>query len=441
MAEPTLRVGLAQRRTGATLSLTAPFRLGDRVIGPGVVEASIEAGQVRLVDASGGLLQLGEQITLQPGAEAATFVLHGMTVGVDFHWEHEQDLTFAGSATLSAHGDTFDVVNEVGLETYLQSVISSEMSARCPPALLKAHAIISRSWLLAQLRGSARQGDPPPEPRTTGDRTEVVRWYDREDHQHFDVCADDHCQRYQGVSRTTTEAARQAVEQTRGVVLSHDGEVCDARFSKSCGGMTEVFSSAWADVPMPYLQAFADAPEASWPLPLTDEANATTFILGAPEAYCNTHDRALLDQILPELDHATTEFFRWETTVSAEQVRGWIQEKVGVDLGPITAIRPLARGPSGRLIRLEVVGEQGALEIGKELEIRRILSPSHLYSSAFVVRPEDGPAGLRFHLRGAGWGHGVGLCQIGAAVMADRGHDHTEILAHYFRGATLEQHY
>ncbi|HHO51003.1 MAG TPA: SpoIID/LytB domain-containing protein [Deltaproteobacteria bacterium] len=440
MSEPTLRVGLAQDRSDVKLSLQAPFRLGDRVLEPGIVEARAEAGRVSLLSA-GEELQRSTRIILQPAGEASTFVLHDMTVGVDFHWEHEQDLVFAGSASLDAHNNTFHVVNEVGLETYLQSVISSEMSARCPPALLEAHAIISRSWLLAQLRGSARQGDGPPEPETVGDTTRIVRWYDREDHQHFDVCADDHCQRYQGVSRTTTEAARLAVQKTRGVVLSYGGEVCDARFSKACGGMTERFSSAWADVEMPYLQAVADAPQASWPLPLSDEANATAFILGAPPAYCNTHDRALLDQILPELDHATTEFFRWETTVSSEQVRGWVKDKIGVDLGPITAIRPLARGPSGRLIRLELIGAQGRLELGKELEIRRVLSPSHLYSSAFVVRPEEGPAGLRFHLRGAGWGHGVGLCQIGAAVMADQGHVHTEILAHYFRGATLERRY
>jgi len=400
-----------------------------------VLDVTIERGQVRLQHAQGTRYS-GVEVRLA-ARDGGAFTLHDMTVGVDFHWEHDEDLTFAGGVSLERHGDTFDVVNTVGLEAYLESVISSEMSADAPLALLEAHAIISRSWLLAQLQGAAKAGEPAPglRPMTGGFR--LTQWYDREDHQFFDVCADDHCQRYQGVTRTTTAAAAAAVEKTRGRVLTYAGRVCDARFSKACGGMVEVFESAWADTPVPYLQSFVDGEQAAWALPLVDEANAQAFIRADPPAYCNTSDRELLEQLLPKLDHGTTSFYRWEETVTREQVRAWVQEKAGVDLGPIRALEPLRRGPSGRLTELAIVGETSRLHVGKELEIRRLLSDSHLYSSAFVVDEVEGG----FRLRGAGWGHGVGLCQIGAAVMASQGHTADAILAHYFRGAVLETLY
>ncbi|MBX2801344.1 MAG: SpoIID/LytB domain-containing protein [Myxococcales bacterium] len=439
MVEPTLRVGLALRRTAAELTLNGDFEIDGAVVQAQRLQASLQDGRVRLLDASGQLVVEAESILLSPRAEA-TFVLHAMTVGVDFHWQHEQDLTFSGTASLESRGDTFDVVNGVPLETYLRSVISSEMSATAPGSLLRAHAVISRSWLLAQLADSLPSPKPPGAIPIDGG-TRVVRWYDREDHQHFDVCADDHCQRYQGVTRTSTHEAVEAVADTHGLVLMHDGSVCDARYSKACGGMTEVFEAAWGPVDVPYLQAFADGPDTPWQLPLTDESNAISFIQGAPPAYCNTTDRALLERLLPALDHDTTAFYRWETTVTAAQVREWVRTKIGVDPGPVRTIQCLERGPSGRLTRIAIVGDAGRVEVGKELEIRRVLSDSHLYSSAFVVTPRhDGPE-LSFHLRGAGWGHGVGLCQIGAAVMADLGHDHQAILAHYFRGAELVRAY
>ena len=438
--EPTLRVGLALRRSEATITLNGAFRLNGSPVPPQRLTAEAAPGRVVLRDATGNTLADAAAIELEPDAEAS-FVLHAMTVGVDFHWQHEQDLTFAGSVALESRGAAFDVVNGVPLEAYLESVISSEMSADNPPPLLQAHAVISRSWLLAQLDSAKQPGAPPPGASSIPGGTRIVRWYDREDHQHFDVCADDHCQRYQGLTRTSTAQAVDAVASTRGLVLTHDGKVADARFSKACGGMTEVFEAAWGDTPVPYLQAFPDAPGAAWDLPLTHEANAVAFLEGSPPAYCNTTDRALLDKVLPALDHATTQFYRWEATVTAAQVRDWVKAKLEIDVGPVTALEPLERGPSGRLVRLAIVGEQQRLEVGKELEIRRVLSDSHLYSSAFVVRAEDGPDGRVFHLRGAGWGHGVGLCQIGAAVMADQGHGHEAILAHYFRGATLERIY
>ena len=438
MTEPQLRVGLAQRRTKARVTLKEGYSLDEVQVPPGVIDVELRGRQVSIEHQSGPRYN-GPDVVLT-GRHGANFTLHDMTVGVDFHWEHDEDLTFAGAVSFEPRGATFDVVNTIGLEAYLASVISSEMSADAPDALLEAHAIISRSWVLAQLQGAARAGEPAPGLRPMVGGQRLTRWYDREDHQFFDVCADDHCQRYQGVTRTTTASAAAAVKNTRGRVLTYAGKICDARFSKACGGMTEVFETAWADTPVPYLQSFPDVPadeEPSWALPLTDEANAQAFIRSSPPAFCNTTDRELLEQVLPKLDHDTTAFYRWETTVSREQVRAWVREKADVELGPILALEPIARGPSSRLIELAIVGEAGRLHVGKELEIRRLLSDSHLYSSAFVVdEMEDG-----FKLRGAGWGHGVGLCQIGAAVMASKGYSSDAILTHYFRGAVIEALY
>lgn len=442
MGEPTLRVGLASDRERAAISLRGRFRLGTQVLGPVEgLDAVAEPGGVRL-SLRGRLVSTDTQLRLAPAEPDATFVLHRMTVGVDFHWQHEQDLVFRGAVCLESRGPTFDIVNEIGLEPYLESVISSEMSARCPPAALRAHAVISRSWLLSQLEGGADGGYEPTEvaPQVEGDVVELVRWYDREDHAHFDVCADDHCQRYQGVTRTSTAEAVGAVAETRGLVLVSEGRVCDARFSKCCGGRTEVFRSAWGEVDVPYLQSFADDLPGEGG-PLTGEADAAAFIAGSPPAFCNTPDRALLEKILPELDHGTTHFWRWTTTVTARDVRAWVREKAGVELGRVRELRPVARGPSGRLVRLDIVGEERTLRVGKELEIRRLLSKTHLYSSAFTVAAEGDGDGRVFHLRGAGWGHGVGLCQIGAAVMAERGYGHEEILGHYYRGSTLLHRY
>ncbi|MEM6926264.1 MAG: DUF4922 domain-containing protein [Myxococcota bacterium] len=434
MTEPQLRVGLAQQRTSARVTLTEGFSTDDGASVPaGPVNARLEGGRISITSEEG----TGVAGATLRGGKGASFVLHDMTVGIDFHWEHDEDLTFDGAVAFETRGDVFDVINTIGLEAYLKSVIGSEMSADAPEALLEAHAIISRSWLIAQLHGVNQHGELPPGMREIPGGQRLTRWYDREDHQFFDVCADDHCQRYQGITRTSTAAAVAAVDKTRGRVLTYASKVCDARFSKCCGGMTEVFEAAWGNTPVPYLQAFPDYPEANWALPLTDEANADAFIRADPPAYCNTTDRALLDQVLPKLDHDTTAFYRWETTITREQVRAWVQEKVGIDLGPIVALEPISRGPSGRLVELAIVGETQRLHVGKELEIRRLLSDSHLYSSAFVVDPvEEG-----FRLRGAGWGHGAGLCQIGAAVMASEGHSAEAILTHYFRGAVLETLY
>jgi peptidoglycan hydrolase-like amidase len=333
-------------------------------------------------------------------------------------------------------------MNEVPLEQYLASVISSEMSATAPEALLEAHAITSRSWLVAMLERSRTVRRPTASVTPiTQDTSVVERWYTREDHDVFDVCADDHCQRYQGITRIISPGVRTAIESTRGVFLIYADAVCDARFYKACGGRTECFEHAWENTPVPYLISVADTPQ---PIPpLASEADAEAWILSWPDAFCNTQDPDVIRQILPSYDQETRDFFRWTVSYTRQELEDLIRQRGGVDVGTLLDLQPLARGPSGRLYRLRIVGSQRTLTIGKELEIRKWLSPSHLYSSAFVVRVERGgdTIPVRFTLHGAGWGHGVGLCQIGAAVMAVRGYSAEAIVQHYFPGALLRKVY
>lgn len=445
MREPLLRVALSNDTRSADLVLES----SREAICDGRSAGTIGAGEVLHVQPEGELLALrdGHGNTLACGftvglvsrhADASTFVLKGMTVGSGFHWQRDEDLRFSGDLSLERRGRGFDVINEVPLESYLRSVISSEMNARCPEELLRAHAVISRSWVLAQLESTTVHGGPSGLREERGRVVEIRRWYHREDHQHFDVCADDHCQRYQGLTRVSSSAAA-AVGATRGIVLMHRGRVCDARFSKCCGGMTERFSAAWGDADLPYLQPVADCAQGQVPfrLPLTEEGNAEAFLFSSPSVWCNRADPRLLERILPEVDHSTDRFFRWRVDLHARTVRRLIIEKLGIDPGPVRNMYALHRGDSGRIVCLAIVGRRFLVRVGKELEIRRVLSPTHLYSSAFVVRRE----GEVFHLHGGGWGHGVGLCQVGAAVMAERGYDHMQILAHYYPSASLQRVY
>ena len=365
-----------------------------------------------------------------------------MTIGVKFHWERREDQTFRGALKLIVEGDRLTAINELGIEEYLLSVISSEMSATASLELLKSHAVISRSWLLAQIqKNKALAGQKPVSCFRTDH--ELIRWYDREDHDHFDVCADDHCQRYQGITRESTPIVGQAIEATRGEILTYDGQICDARFSKCCGGVMERFSSCWENRDFPYLVALRDdRNEHDFP-DLTVEENARRWICESPEAFCNTTDKRVLSQVLNNYDQETTDFYRWSVAYTQQELAALIREKSGIDFGQIVDLKPVERGTSGRLIRLQIQGTRQTLTIGKELEIRRTLSPSHLYSSAFIVEREEVVDGIpqRFVLRGAGWGHGVGLCQIGAAVMGEQGYDYRHILLHYFAGATIEKLY
>lgn len=358
-----------------------------------------------------------------------------VVIGVNFHWERKEDQSFVGDIRIVPTDDGLTLINVVPVERYLASVISSEMSATSQPELLKAHAVISRSWVLSQIVNKyIKRRDAAQHCTATDTDTEVVKWYDHDDHTLFDVCADDHCQRYQGVTRQTTEAVEEAIAATEAEVLMYGGELCDARFSKCCGGAFEVFENCWEPEPKPYLQGLADAPDRRIP-DLTVEENARQWILSAPEAFCNTRDGDVLRQVLNGYDQETADFYRWRVSYDAEELGKLIKEKSGYDFGSILNMEPLQRGTSGRIVRLRIVGEKLTLIVGKELEIRRWLSPSHLYSSAFVV--EKTQSGFTLH--GAGWGHGVGLCQIGAAMMAAKGYSYRQILSHYFPGAVISK--
>jgi len=385
-----LSVGLAEHRDAVEVELHGNFvdKLG-KVISPGRYRYTSE-------------------ITLQPAdALSSSFAIDDITIGIGFHWERKERQVFRGGLRILKR-DGLTIVNDVPLEEYVSSVISSEMSAGCPLELLKAHAVISRSWLCCPQPGAAgnvslRNGD------------EIIRWYGREAHRDFDVCADDHCQRYQGITKVHATTVADAVRATSGEMLVHDGEICDARFSKCCGGVTEEYRSAWEDREVPYLVSRYDG-----------EGNMV---------FCDTRDRELLSQILPGFDLETQDFYRWIVTYSPEEIRELVSARLDEDLGRIVAMEPLSRGPGARIIRLRIIGEKKSLVVGKELEIRRALSTSHLYSSAFTVER----AGPNFVLKGTGWGHGVGLCQIGAAVMASRGWTYDRILAHYYAGTSLKR--
>jgi peptidoglycan hydrolase-like amidase len=399
-------------------------------------------GAVALRDAFGREILRGPEIRLAAEREA-TFTLQGVTIGVRFHWERREEQTFPGELTfLAAGGGKITAINELPVEAYLASVVSSEMSGEAPFEFLKAHAIASRSWLVAMLRREERKaGEGRAAERTLRRAGEIIRWYDREDHELFDVCADDHCQRYQGITGRAAGQAAEAVRATRGVFLLRDGEICDARYHKACGGLTEDYATCWEEKAVPYLSHISDA--AAPHAPVRTEADAERWILGCPDVYCHTNDPDLLKKILPAFDRETADFFRWQISYAREELEGILCEKSGIDFGVLQNIKPLERGPSGRIRRLGVEGSKAAVVVGKELEIRRWLSPSHLMSSAFIVSTERNSSGvpLRFTLYGAGWGHGVGLCQIGAAVMARRGCGAEEILRHYFQGAALVKRY
>ena len=381
---------------------------------------------------------LYDELYFRHESDKGSFELQNVTIGVDFHWNRQETQEFPDDLKLIAVDGKVVAINCVGIENYLVSVISSEMSATNSAELLKAHCIISRSWILAQIQKNREiQASNEHYSACTDTETERIKWYDREDHDRFDVCADDHCQRYYGLSRASTPAVREAVEQTWGRVLTYDGKICDARFSKCCGGVFEEFKFCWEPKQFPYLVKRRDAAAENDFPDLTVEENARKWILSEPEAFCNTKDPQILSQVLTNFDQETKNFYRWKVEYTVDQLSELVRLRSGEDYGEILDLIPVARGTSGRLWKLKIVGTKKTKIIGKELEIRRTLSPSHLYSSAFVVEKTDG----KFILRGAGWGHGVGLCQIGAAVMGAKGYKYDEILAHYFPGSTIEKKY
>ncbi|MEO2045019.1 MAG: SpoIID/LytB domain-containing protein [Pirellulales bacterium] len=446
--EPILNVGIIDRTESVTIRLNGTYRLNNgEIIGPGELRVQCLEGLLRCT----GVVNLeARSLEFHPDhADACQFILEA-TIGIDFHWQQTETQAFRGSLLLVANREQhLTVINRIALETYITSVISSEMNADSPVEATKTHAIISRSWLLAQLekKGSGLFCAKHPKGRS-GKRvltpfSQHIRWTEREAHGAYDVCSDDHCQRYQGVGRTDSPEVAAAIAQTRGQLLLFAGRACDARFSKCCGGVTEEYQTAWGDETVPYLVALPDAPGSNRSLPLlTNDSSLRAFLQDPSDAFCNCHDASILQQVLNDYDQKTADFFRWQVKLKAAQAGQLVQKKLGIDLGRLVAMETLERGPSGRLKRLRLVGETSSLVVGKELEIRRALSPTHLYSSAFVVDTE-GPANRpeAFILKGAGWGHGVGLCQIGAAVMACQGIQAEDILQHYYPGTELVRCY
>lgn len=438
MKEPKVQVGI-MFEPEIEFTLLTPYRINGQDI----------TGEQKVACHDGKVVWQGtayDQITFEPLDEShSMFELKGVTIGINFHWERKENQRFEGALKFIVENDRLTAVNVIRVEDYLTSVISSEMSATASAELLKAHAVISRSWLLAQIQKNREiEAQHTDYSAYTITDTELIRWYDREDHTRFDVCADDHCQRYQGITRASTAAVREAIAATRGQLLMYDGQICDARFSKCCGGAFEEFGYCWEEKEMPYLVRKADS-KSNAPLPdLTLEEEAVKWIRTSPEAFCNTTDKKILSQVLNNYDQETTDFYRWKVSYTQEELSALILRRSGIDYGKIIDLVPVARGTSGRLWKLKIVGTLKTLTIGKELEIRRTLSPSHLYSSAFVVdkgEPDAEGIPTSFTLTGAGWGHGVGLCQIGAAVMGERGFKYDEILKHYFVGAELEKMY
>ena len=391
-----------------------------------------EDGSSRTATIHNGLIQYDgkahTRLCFKPQSPDDSFSLMDVVIGVNFHWQRLETQTFRGSLRLLADGGKIWAINDLPVEDYLESVISSEMSAQSSLPLLMAHAVISRSWLMSQIDGNTA----PNTQASHGDA--FIRWYDHTDHTLFDVCADDHCQRYQGITKETSPNVAEAIRRTRGELLTYGDEICDARFSKCCGGAMEEFQYCWDDTPKPYLKGIGDTPEETIP-DLTVEENARQWILSSPKSFCNTTDKRILSQVLNDYDHETTDFYRSRVSYTQEELSKLVEKKLGAGLGTITDMRPLKRGTSSRKRELQNTGTKKTIVVGKELEIRRALSESHLYSSAFVVEKQ----GDTFTLIGAGWGHGVGLCQIGAAVMGDKGYAYDEILRHYYPGAEIEK--
>ena len=412
--QPVISVGILHSDT-IRLRFDAPYH---------VLDADIE-GECEVYLADGLVEWQGKKydsLLFEPGAADATFCLYDVVIGIDFHWERKENQTFRGALRFIVDEGRLCAVNVLSVEEYLKSVISSEMSATASLEFLKAHAVISRSWALAQIHakenGSTAAWKMKDEPGVH------VKWYDHDAHANFDVCADDHCQRYQGITRINSRTALEAVEATCGKVLMYEGEICDARFSKCCGGMMEEFQNCWEDSPKPYLVAKRDS-------------------IGDSGDFCNTSDKRILSQVLNGYDQETAHFYRWTQEYTVSELSELVCRKSGMDLGRIRDLVPVSVGPSGRIVLLKIVGSKATITVGKELEIRKWLSESHLYSSAFEVEKIMGDDGLpeRFVLHGRGWGHGVGLCQIGAAVMGDKGYKYDEILMHYYPNANIENIY
>ena len=445
MQEPVITVGIL---SGKEIGFSFPkeFISSDGIAICGIQQAVYRKGKICWQEKE------YDELSFTPQRDTSSFFeLQDVTIGINFHWERKEVQRFKGELKIIVEDDRLTAINIIPIEDYLTSVISSEMSATASLELLKAHAVISRSWLLNKLKVANGKLKVIMHPDNTANfelstlPSQLIKWYDHEAHKNFDVCADDHCQRYQGITRTSTPQAIEAVFATRGEVLMYEGEICDARFSKCCGGAFEEFQNCWENVKHPYLIGQRDSKTETRLPDLTKEAEADKWIRTSPAAFCNTHNKQVLSQVLNNYDQETTDFYRWRVCYSQQELSELIHKRSGIEFGKIIDLIPVERGTSGRLVRLKIVGTLRTLIIGKELEIRRTLSSSHLYSSAFLVdkeyKEDEKEIPSRFILTGSGWGHGVGLCQIGAAVMGEQGYKYKEILSHYYPGSAIEQQY
>ena len=435
MKEPEINVGIVSAKE-------IHFTLNGHFFAKG---ETVSDNQV-VTFSEGGILwneSLYRELTFTPQDDQNSFSLYDVTIGLNYHWERQETQVFSGTLKLVVDEEKIVAINILPVEEYLTSVISSEMNANSSLELLKAHAVVSRSWLFAQIeKRKALSGKDEGFFSFTKTKEEYIRWYDREDHTIFDVCADDHCQRYQGITKASNATVAESVRSTRGCLLMHNNKICDARFTKCCGGVTEEFEYCWEDKHFPYLSAVRDTEDQLIP-DLTNEEEAEKWIRQAPQSYCNTQDKHILSQILNNYDQETTDFYRWKVRYTQEELAELIRTNTKGEYGDILDLIPVQRGTSGRICKLKIVGSQKTYTIGKEMEIRRILSDSHLFSSAFVVDKGDEKDGVPqwFQLTGAGWGHGVGLCQVGAAVMGEKGYTYEEILLHYYKGASIRKFY
>ena len=445
MQEPVITVGIL---SGKEIGFSFPkeFISSDGIAICGIQQAVYRKGKICWQEKE------YDELSFTPQQDTSSFFeLQDVTIGINFHWERKEVQRFKGELKIIVEDDRLTAINIIPIEDYLTSVISSEMSATASLELLKAHAVISRSWLLNKLKVANGKLKVIMHPDNTANfelstlPSQLIKWYDHEAHKNFDVCADDHCQRYQGITRASTPQAIEAVFATRGEVLMYEGEICDARFSKCCGGAFEEFQNCWENVKHPYLIGQRDSKTETRLPDLTKEAEADKWIRTSPAAFCNTHNKQVLSQVLNNYDQETTDFYRWRVCYSQQELSELIHKRSGIEFGKIIDLIPVERGTSGRLVRLKIVGTLRTLIIGKELEIRRTLSSSHLYSSAFVVdkeyKEDEKEIPSRFILTGSGWGHGVGLCQIGAAVMGEQVYKYKEILSHYYPGSAIEQQY
>lgn len=445
MQEPVVTVGIL---SGKEIGFSFPkeFISSDGIAICGIQQAVYRKGKICWQEKE------YDELSFTPQQDTSSFFeLQDVTIGINFHWERKEVQRFKGELKIIVEDDRLTAINIIPIEDYLTSVISSEMSATASLELLKAHAVISRSWLLNKLKVANGKLKVIMHPDNTANfelstlPSQLIKWYDHEAHKNFDVCADDHCQRYQGITRASTPQAIEAVFATRGEVLMYEEEICDARFSKCCGGAFEEFQNCWENVKHPYLIGQRDSKTETRLPDLTKEAEADKWIRTSPAAFCNTHNKQVLSQVLNNYDQETTDFYRWRVCYSQQELSELIHKRSGIEFGKIIDLIPVERGTSGRLVRLKIVGTLRTLIIGKELEIRRTLSSSHLYSSAFVVdkeyKEDEKEIPSRFILTGSGWGHGVGLCQIGAAVMGEQGYKYKEILSHYYPGSAIEQQY